>query len=225
MTDEATLASVLDALLRTGCNSARVLNSCDRDGWSLLMSASRCERAFVLLHTETAIDWAYVRQPVQPYARYSMLSEAVFVGDDYGLYALSRLTDEQITECVNVRASVVMHRIVCACFDKQGHPRFRVLQALKRRAGVIWSPDLCTFTVDPKNGALPSVAVQLTSHAGQEFWDLFASSDAPWSNHFIKACNQVADTKWDASDPLRAASIPTHPPLSILNLSPSPSPT
>jgi hypothetical protein len=208
--NEETLDYAFDVLMRTGCNRPEIVNSCDGDGWSLLMNARLCGRAYHRLHTEPAVDWSYA----PPGCIYSMLSEAIAAGDDYGVYALTRLGDAEVTRIVSVPSSAVMHRVVC---DAGGFRR-RTLQALRRREGVVWPT---VFARDSDGGTLPARAMHATSSGpygiGTEeniaAWDTFADPLAPWHAAFIDACNHVMPFKpWDQIDPLRAAS--THVPVS-----------
>jgi hypothetical protein len=210
--NDETLASAFDVLLRTGCARGDVLNSCDSGGWSLGMCATRCERAFKFLHTEPALDWAYeCEAPTDKAVCYSMLSEAIFVGDAYGLYALCRLNDDTISRLINRQVSSVMHRLLCPNF-LENNLRMQTLKALRRRTGIVWTQH---FPADASRGSLPTIAIRSNAPGAAEFWDIFASPHSPWHSQFMSASNRPQEVKWEISDTLRAASIhplsPPHP--------------
>jgi hypothetical protein len=201
------LSAAFNVLMRTGCKRADILNSCDGDGWSLVMTASRAQRPFRWLFPLLGIDWTYERPAPVGATQYSMLSEAIHAGDEFGCDVLENMTDAEISHAVRAQ-SAVMHRVVANPYA----PRLEVLVALRQRTRVVW-PDV--FTADTQAGSLPTVVMHLpATSASNTLWDEFSSPLAPWHGAFMAACNQTfPNMAWQDADPLRAASTPCAPSL------------
>jgi hypothetical protein len=200
----ASFESTIDVLMKTGCDSGAVINSCDGDGWSLLMSATRSERAYKMLRERETIDWAYERMPqADDQPCYSVLGESIALSDHYGVYAVNRLDDAHLSCIVGKFSNTVMHRIIASPNKSIRH---LTLRALCDRKDVAWA---LQFTPDINLGSLATIAVDRScSPSTTAYWDLFASPTAPWHTAFLAACESPAgNLVWSSSDPLRAASM------------------
>jgi hypothetical protein len=168
-----------------------------------MMTAGRTTPAFKLLMCEPNIDWTYERPCASTAARYSMLSESVLAGDAEGVYALSRLTDAQVTRSLD-GMSAVMHRAVSSVLCPTRDFRLQTLEALRWREGIVWP---ATFVHDTIHGTLPTIATHgRTTPIAEAFWDAFSCPRAPWHQAFMAACDEIMPAKdWQHNDPLRAA--------------------
>jgi hypothetical protein len=201
--DKDAIVSAFRVLMRTGCGRPRVLNSCDERGRSLLMCAAGCDLAFRLLHTQALVDWTHETLSSSTISiGDSLLGEAISTGDLYGVYALTRLSDEELTHCVRP-GSRVMARLLSSSIVTE---RMQTLKELARRTDVTWPH---SFPLDEEGLTLAASAMRRT----RDFWDIFSNPASPWHAAFLNACEDasVVTDEFTRSDPLRAASMSVPP--------------